>query len=80
MSTAASSAEPSQRLLVDTFGAAGLLSLSPRTIASLAKAGRLPIVRIGKCIRFAVSDLNEFVEYQKASGHNDGITATCQPS
>lgn len=38
--------------LYDTMETARLLSIDPRTVQNLAKAGRLPAVRIGRQWRF----------------------------
>jgi excisionase family DNA binding protein len=42
--------------------AAALLGVSPTTVDRLAKAGRLPCVRVGGSVRFVLSDLEGFVQ------------------
>ncbi len=64
-------------LLVTEREASRLLSMSQRTLWSLRKEGRLPVVRVGTSaasqgrlqIRYAVSDLVAFIE--KAKSEND---------
>lgn len=53
------------RVLVDVDPAAHMLSVSPRTVRSLRAAGRLPAVKVGECVRFAVADLDNFVTEQR---------------
>jgi excisionase family DNA binding protein len=42
--------------------AAELLRVSTRTLRSARQAGRLPCVRIGKCVRYTVADVESFVQ------------------
>jgi excisionase family DNA binding protein len=50
------------RLLVDIGEAAKRLSVSKRTIASLVFSGQLASVKLGRCRRIAVSELEAYVE------------------
>jgi len=43
------------------------LNVNPRTIYRLIRSGELPAVRIGRQWRFRRSDLNEWIERQRAS-------------
>jgi excisionase family DNA binding protein len=52
-------------LLVDVQQAAGLLSLSDRTIRTLVKRGELPHVRIGSRLLFIPKDLARWVEARR---------------
>jgi len=54
-----------QPMLLNTRQTARLLNISERTVFALTKSGELPSVKIGRCLRFSVSDLEAFV--QKAS-------------
>lgn len=49
-------------MLVDLKEAARRLCLSERTVWQLQADGLLPSVRIGRSLRFRVSDLSQFVE------------------
>ncbi len=49
-------------LLVDLTGAASLLAISRRRAAELVYSGELPSVKIGRCRRIAVADLETFVD------------------
>jgi excisionase family DNA binding protein len=40
---------------------AATLALSPSMIGKLADAGAIPVVRIGRAVRFRASDVDEFV-------------------
>jgi excisionase family DNA binding protein len=44
--------------------AAGILSLSPRTLSRLLRDGEIPTVRIGRLVRVRTSDLHAWVERQ----------------
>ena len=54
------------RLLVDQDEAARLMSVSPRTLYNLRRAGRLRAVRIGSAgVRYDVADLRAYIETAK---------------
>ena len=42
-----------------------MLSLSERKVRTLREAGRLPAIRIDRCVRFRVADLHEFADDSK---------------
>jgi excisionase family DNA binding protein len=44
----------------------GCLKVDPRTIYRLIRSGELPAVRIGRRWRFRRSDLDEWIERQRA--------------
>jgi len=44
----------------------GCLKVDPRTIYRLIKSGELPAVRIGRRWRFRRSDLDDWIERQRA--------------
>lgn len=48
-------------LVTDTRGAARLLSCHPNTVANLTKRGHLRCVRIGRSVRYAIADIEEYV-------------------
>lgn len=56
------------RLLLKLNEAALYLSISPRSLWGAAKAGRIPVVRIGRCMRFDIRDLNSFADANKTTG------------
>ncbi len=45
--------------------AAKLLAISPRTLWSLADEGEIPVVRIGRSVRYDPADLQDYIERQK---------------
>lgn len=45
----------------------GYLKVTPRTIYRLIRAGELPAVRIGRQWRFRRTDLNEWLDRQRAT-------------
>ena len=64
----AQQAGPAPVLLVDVHAAARMLGLGRCTILALADAGELPRIRVGtRGVRFAVSDIENFVKRQRAS-------------
>ena len=48
-------------LLVTARDAAKLLAVSERTLWGLTAAGELPAVRIGRAVRYSVSDLKAWI-------------------
>ena len=53
---------PDGRILIDIREAARLLSLSERTVHTLKSTGEIPSVKIGKSLRFRVTDLLAWAE------------------
>ena len=53
-------------LLVDTHEAAHLLAVAERTVQYLYQSGELPVVRIGRAVRFSVESLRAWVRKQEA--------------
>ncbi|MDI6450524.1 helix-turn-helix domain-containing protein [Anaerobaca lacustris] len=49
-------------ILLNTRQTARLLNISERTVFALVKNGDIPFVKIGRCLRFSMSDLEAFVE------------------
>ena len=49
-------------MLLTSRQTAKLLNISERTVFALTKSGDLPSVKIGRCLRFRVSDLEAFVQ------------------
>lgn len=49
-------------------GAAAHLSVSEATIRRAIRAGKLPHVRLGRLVRIAVEDLNEFAAAHRVAG------------
>ena len=58
----------SEKLLVDSPTAAGILSISKRSLFSLQASGEIPFVRIGRSVRFDIRDLVAFIDRQKKGG------------
>lgn len=61
MSSLESARPEAGTLLVDLREAARLLCVSPRTVWTLKDRGELPVVYIGRSVRFRVTDLEAFV-------------------
>lgn len=61
MSSLESARPEAGTLLVDLREAARLLAVSARTVWTLKDRGELPTVRIGRSVRFRVTDLEAFV-------------------
>ena len=51
--------------LLDSVEAAALLRIHPKTLQKKARHGVIPGRQIGKCWRFRVSDLNEWLWHQE---------------
>ena len=57
-----------ERMLLTSKEAAKALNICERTLYGLTKAGELPVVRIGRAVRYNVQDLKDFIE--KKSSEN----------
>lgn len=69
---------PIEPMLLNTRQAAQLLNISERTVFSLIKEGKLPSVKIGRCLRFSVADLAAFIaQARKNSENHEGSTLHC---
>jgi excisionase family DNA binding protein len=53
---------PGGRLLLTPTEAAAALAVSRRTLWSLTNAGIVPSLRIGRCVRYSVPDLQAWIE------------------
>lgn len=53
------------RLLVTAREAAEMLSISPRSLWSLAASNQIPRCKVGRSVRYSVDDLRAFVEQQR---------------
>jgi len=51
--------------LLDYDELAGILGLSRRQVGRLVKRGELPVVRLGRAVRFAPSDVLAYVESRR---------------
>jgi excisionase family DNA binding protein len=54
--------EKQQPILVDSREAARLLAISTRKLWSLTDCGEIPCLRIGRAVRYAVEDLQQWVK------------------
>ncbi len=61
--------QPLPRLLVSPREAARMLAVSERTLFSLRKAGAIPAVQVGRCVRYSLDDLRRWIE-----GHSQRIS------
>lgn len=64
---------PQVRLLLTPIDAANALSLSPRTLWSLTKSGEIAHVRIGRLVRYALEDLQQFIETRKSNAASEFV-------
>ena len=58
-------AEVSERLLVKAPQAAEMLAISQRLLWSLTNRGDVPCLRIGRSVRYDVTDLRSWIESKK---------------
>ena len=59
--------------LLDSVEAAALLRIHPKTLQKMARRGLIQGRHIGKCWRFRVSDLNEWLWCQESGGQGTRI-------
>ena len=57
-------------LLLTAKQAAKALAVCERTLYGLTKAGELPVVRIGRAVRYDLVDLRGWIERAKKSSEN----------
>ena len=55
-------------LLLPGKEAARILGISTRTLWTLSNMGAIPSIRIGRAVRYSVSDLHLFIDNQRRSG------------
>jgi excisionase family DNA binding protein len=53
---------PTQLLLMTSRQAAKALSISERTLATYTKLGLLPVVHLGRSVRYSPDDLREWIK------------------
>ncbi len=62
----ATSSEPELQAFLTTEDVLGYLKVTPRTIYRLIRTGELPAVRIGRQWRFRRTDLDQWLDRQRA--------------
>lgn len=55
-------------LLLTPQRAAEALAISPRKLWELTASGEVPHVRLGRCVRYPVDDLQRWIDEQKQGG------------
>ena len=65
-------------LLLSTKEAARMLSIGTRTLWSLQKSGEIPVVRLGRMVRFDVKDLEALIAERK--GPDNGAQKYSNPN
>ena len=56
---------PPEKLLLTLREAADMLSVCERTLWGMTKKGEVPVIRLGRAVRYAVDDLRAFVDRQR---------------
>jgi len=57
---------PAPALLLTIRETAAALALCEKSVWSLTRDGRLPVVRIGRSVRYDVADVRRFIEAAKS--------------
>ena len=52
-------------LLLTPQQAAEILAISPRKLWNITASGEIPAIRVGRCKRYAVADLEAWIEQKK---------------
>lgn len=55
-------------LLLKPDEAAEVLAISPRKLWGLTASREIPHIRIGRCVRYAIDDLQRWINDQKKGG------------
>jgi excisionase family DNA binding protein len=61
-----------ERICISGREASAMLSISPRTLWSLTHSGQIPVVRMGRLVRYSIADLKMFVERSKSDSDRSG--------
>ena len=56
-------------LLLTPTKAAEALAISPRKLWSMTNSGELPHVRLGRCVRYPVAELQAWIAKQSEGSH-----------
>ena len=60
-------------LLLKPQQAAEILAISPRKLWSLTASGEIPAIRVGRCKRYTVTDLEAWIEQKNNGGLSNDI-------
>ena len=55
-------------LLLTPQQAAEALAISPRKLWGMTASGEIPHIRLGRCVRYPVDDLQRWIDDQKKGG------------
>jgi len=55
-------------LLLTTKQAAQALAISPRKLWAMTASGEIPHIRLGRCVRYPVDELQRWIDDQKKGG------------
>ncbi len=55
-------------LLLTPQQAAEALAISPRKLWGMTASGEIPHIRLGRCVRYPVDDLQRWIDEQKEGG------------
>ena len=66
-----------QPLLISPRDAAQALGISERTLWTITQRGDLPHLKIGRLVRYSITDVQNWIEQTKQNGQADHATA-CQ--
>ena len=70
MSTDSRHGQAVPRLLLTPRQAAKALSISEKTLYNYTKSADIPVVRIGRAVRYDMADLRAWIEQSKKSSEN----------
>ena len=59
---------PRPTLLMTPAATSLALAISPRKLWSLTASGRIPSIRIDRCVRYSVDDIQLWIDQQKIGG------------
>jgi excisionase family DNA binding protein len=71
-------AAESLRLLVTAREAADALCVSERKLFSMTKAGEIPCLKMGRAVRYALADLQTFIDRRRQLG-DSGVKPAAGP-
>ena len=57
-------------LLLKPDQAAESLAISPRKLWEMTSSGQIPHIRLGRCVRYSIDDLQKRISAQKQGGAN----------
>lgn len=57
-----------ERLLLSAKESSRALAISPRKLWGMTASGEIPHIRLGRCVRYPIDDIQHWIDEQKRGG------------